>query len=147
MPSGRFCAGALPAGAGLATVLSAKHAATVQIHDQGAGGNCNVVKEIIYPAGAEIDVRAVRVGDATLSVLEIWGAEYQENDCVLVRPRARGTLERLCARERTYMQVRALYTLRHNRAHAPLHAAPLKDSHRRASAGKCFKLLCMLRCR
>lgn len=33
----------------------------VQIHDQGAGGNCNVVKEIIYPLGAEIDVRAVKV--------------------------------------------------------------------------------------
>eukprot|EP00887_Chlorella_sp_A99_P003357 scaffold26.g3357.t1 len=47
-----------------------------QIHDQGAGGNCNVVKEIIYPLGAQIDVRAVRLGDATLSVLEIWGAEF-----------------------------------------------------------------------
>ena len=35
------------------------------------------MKEIIYPLGAEIDVRAVRLGDATLSVLEIWGAEYQ----------------------------------------------------------------------
>lgn len=33
----------------------------VQIHDQGAGGNCNVVKEIIYPLGGEIDVRAVKV--------------------------------------------------------------------------------------
>ena len=31
-----------------------------QIHDQGAGGNCNVVKEIIYPLGAEVDVRSVR---------------------------------------------------------------------------------------
>lgn len=30
-----------------------------QIHDQGAGGNCNVVKEIIYPLGAEINVRKV----------------------------------------------------------------------------------------
>jgi hypothetical protein len=27
------------------------------IHDQGVGGNCNVVKEIIYPKGAEIDIR------------------------------------------------------------------------------------------
>jgi hypothetical protein len=27
------------------------------IRDQGAGGNCNVVKEIIYPKGAEIDIR------------------------------------------------------------------------------------------
>ena len=33
----------------------------VQIHDQGEGGNCNVVKEIIYRLGAEIDVRAVKV--------------------------------------------------------------------------------------
>jgi phosphoribosylformylglycinamidine synthase len=35
----------------------------IQIHDQGAGGNCNVVKEIIYPLGGEIDVRAVKVGE------------------------------------------------------------------------------------
>jgi phosphoribosylformylglycinamidine synthase len=39
----------------------------VQIHDQGAGGNCNVVKEIIYPLGGEIDVRAVKVRVAKLS--------------------------------------------------------------------------------
>jgi phosphoribosylformylglycinamidine (FGAM) synthase-like enzyme len=28
--------------------------------------------------GAEIDVRSIVVGDETMSVLEIWGAEYQE---------------------------------------------------------------------
>lgn len=79
----------------------------MQIHDQGAGGNCNVVKEIIYPLGAEIDVRAVRVGDETMSVLEIWGAEYQENDCLLIKPEDRELLERVCARERCIMQVGA----------------------------------------
>lgn len=79
----------------------------VQLHDQGAGGNCNVVKEIIYPLGAEIDIRAVKLGDETMSVLEIWGAEYQENDCLLVREADRGQLEEICARERCYMQVRA----------------------------------------
>lgn len=42
----------------------------VQIHDQGAGGNCNVVKEIIYPLGGEIDVRAVKVSFA-LFALEV----------------------------------------------------------------------------
>ena len=42
-----------------------------------------MVKEIIYPLGAEIDVRAVRVGDETLSVMEIWGAEYQVSECSL----------------------------------------------------------------
>ena len=79
----------------------------VQIHDQGAGGNCNVVKEIVYPLGGEIDVRSVKVGDATMSVLEIWGAEYQENDCLLIRPESRALLEAVCARERCLMQVRA----------------------------------------
>ena len=36
--------------------------------------------------GAGIEVRAIPVGDDTLSVLEIWGAEYQENDALLLRP-------------------------------------------------------------
>ena len=36
-----------------------------------------MLKEIIYPLGGQIDVRAVKVGDETLSVMEIWGAEYQ----------------------------------------------------------------------
>ena len=34
----------------------------VSIHDQGAGGNCNVVKEIIYPAGAKIEIRKIHFG-------------------------------------------------------------------------------------
>ena len=80
--------------------------AALQIHDQGAGGNCNVVKEIIYPLGAEIDVRAVKLGDATMSVLEIWGAEYQENDCLLIRDADAELLRGICDRERTYMQAR-----------------------------------------
>lgn len=77
----------------------------VSIHDQGAGGNCNVVKEIIYPEGAEIDIRAIVVGDHTMSVLEIWGAEYQEQDAILVRPESRSLLESICARERVSMAV------------------------------------------
>ncbi|KAK9814223.1 hypothetical protein WJX72_002529 [[Myrmecia] bisecta] len=76
-----------------------------QIHDQGAGGNCNVVKEIIYPLGAEIDIRQVKLGDETMSVLEIWGAEYQENDCLLIKPDARPLLDAICRRERCIMQV------------------------------------------
>lgn len=76
-----------------------------QIHDQGAGGNCNVVKEIIYPLGAEIDVRSIKLGDKTMSVLEIWGAEYQENDCLLIKPDKRPLLESICARERCNIQV------------------------------------------
>ncbi|CAN0909555.1 Probable phosphoribosylformylglycinamidine synthase, chloroplastic/mitochondrial [Linum grandiflorum] len=77
----------------------------ISIHDQGAGGNCNVVKEIIYPQGAEIDIRAIVVGDHTMSVLEIWGAEYQEQDAILVKPESRSLLESICGRERLSMAV------------------------------------------
>ncbi|GBE05168.1 phosphoribosylformylglycinamidine synthase [bacterium BMS3Abin10] len=72
----------------------------VSIHDQGAGGNCNVVKEIIYPAGAKIDVRKIQLGDRTLSVLEIWGAEYQEQNALLIKPEAIGMFEAMCLREK-----------------------------------------------
>ncbi|KAK3018909.1 hypothetical protein RJ639_005114 [Escallonia herrerae] len=77
----------------------------ISIHDQGAGGNCNVVKEIIYPQGAKIDIRAVVVGDHTMSVLEIWGAEYQEQDAILVKPESRSLLESICKRERVSVAV------------------------------------------
>jgi phosphoribosylformylglycinamidine synthase len=72
----------------------------VSIHDQGAGGNCNVLKEIVSPAGARIGIRDVPVGDDTLSVLEIWGAEYQENDALLLRPAHAGLFKELCEREK-----------------------------------------------
>lgn len=71
----------------------------VSIHDQGAGGNCNVVKELIYPAGARIDIRNVWIGDASLSVVEIWGAEYQEQFGLLLRPEHVDMFVGLCSRE------------------------------------------------
>ncbi|KAH9619161.1 hypothetical protein KSS87_003279 [Heliosperma pusillum] len=77
----------------------------ISIHDQGAGGNCNVVKEIIYPKGAQIDIRAIVVGDHTMSILEIWGAEYQEQDAILVKPESRSLLQSICERERLSMAV------------------------------------------
>ncbi len=72
----------------------------VSIHDQGAGGNCNVVKEIIYPAGARIEIRSILLGDNTLSVLEIWGAEYQEQNALLIRAESSGEFLGLCRREK-----------------------------------------------
>ncbi|MGE5237708.1 MAG: phosphoribosylformylglycinamidine synthase [Chloroflexota bacterium] len=72
----------------------------VSIHDQGAGGNCNVVKEIIYPAGGKIEVRKIHVGDRTLSVLEIWGAEYQEQDAFLIEPERIDLFRAICGREK-----------------------------------------------
>lgn len=47
------------------------------IHDQGAGGNGNVLKELVEPKGAKYFVSNFELGDPTLSTLELWGAEYQ----------------------------------------------------------------------
>ena len=56
----------------------------ISVHDQGCGGNGNVLKEIVEPAGAVYDIRKILCGDATMSVLEIFGAEYQENNACLI---------------------------------------------------------------
>jgi len=77
----------------------------VSIHDQGAGGNCNVVKEIIYPAGAKIEIRNIQLGDNTLSVLEIWGAEYQEQDALLIAPDRSEEFFAICRREKALYSV------------------------------------------
>lgn len=70
------------------------------IHDQGAGGNGNVLKELSEPAGAVIYASRFKTGDPTLSVLEIWGAEYQESNAMLVRPADTAFLRRVCEREK-----------------------------------------------
>ncbi|XP_008853975.1 phosphoribosylformylglycinamidine synthase [Nannospalax galili] len=70
------------------------------LHDQGAGGNGNVLKELSDPAGAVIYTSRFQLGDPTLNALEIWGAEYQESNALLLRPPHRDFLSRVSARER-----------------------------------------------
>jgi len=82
----------------------------VSLHDQGAGGNGNVLKEITDPAGAEYDIRKVLVGDDTLSVLEIWGAEYQENNALLIRPESEKLFRSLATRENCPMAILGFIT-------------------------------------
>ena len=77
----------------------------VSIHDQGAGGNGNVLKEISAPNGAEIDIRNMVVGDPTMSVKELWGAEFQENDAMLIREKDRAFLEAVGERENVPVMV------------------------------------------
>mmetsp|Transcript_29282 Transcript_29282/g.75454 ORF Transcript_29282/g.75454 Transcript_29282/m.75454 type:complete len:1336 (+) Transcript_29282:104-4111(+) len=71
----------------------------VSIHDQGAGGNGNVLKELSEPLGAKLQVRSILSGDPSLSVLELWGAEYQENCALLLRPESLPLFRAICARE------------------------------------------------
>ncbi|MBM4128553.1 MAG: phosphoribosylformylglycinamidine synthase [Nitrospira sp.] len=82
----------------------------VSIHDQGAGGNSNVIKEIIYPEGAHIEVRNILLGDNTLSVLEIWGAEYQEDDALLIEMHRIEMFLELCEREKVPCSVVGVIT-------------------------------------
>ncbi|KAH8298024.1 hypothetical protein KR018_004786 [Drosophila ironensis] len=72
------------------------------IHDQGAGGNGNVLKELVEPgfAGAVIFSKEFQLGDPTITALELWGAEYQENNAILCKAEHRDLLERICERER-----------------------------------------------
>ncbi len=77
----------------------------ISIHDQGAGGNCNVVKEIVYPEGARVDINKIILGDNTLSYLEIWGAEYQEQDALLIYPDRIEGFKAICEREKAPVAV------------------------------------------
>ena len=52
------------------------------------------------PAGAVIHVSEFQLGDPTLSVMEIWGAEYQESNALLVRSEHRSLLQSVSAREK-----------------------------------------------
>ena len=40
------------------------------------------------------------LGDPTISVLELWGAEYQESNALLVRAEDRQMLQGICDREK-----------------------------------------------
>ncbi|MDD4988868.1 MAG: phosphoribosylformylglycinamidine synthase [Candidatus Pacebacteria bacterium] len=77
----------------------------VCIHDQGAGGVCNIISELIYPAGGKIYLARIRQGDKTMSETEIFCAEYQERVGVLVYAENLALLKRICKRENCPMEV------------------------------------------
>ncbi|XP_018017115.1 phosphoribosylformylglycinamidine synthase isoform X2 [Hyalella azteca] len=72
----------------------------LSIHDQGAGGNANVLKEIVEGQGADIHAPAFSVGDSTLTLEELWCAEYQESNAILFRTSSQGDLGAIAMRER-----------------------------------------------
>ncbi|OGQ96378.1 MAG: phosphoribosylformylglycinamidine synthase [Deltaproteobacteria bacterium RIFOXYD12_FULL_57_12] len=74
-------------------------------HDQGAGGPGNVLKELVEKSGGRIDIRQIRVGDPTMSVLEIYVAEYQERNGVLVKPDNIEKFKAVCEREKVACEV------------------------------------------
>ncbi|XP_053398667.1 phosphoribosylformylglycinamidine synthase-like isoform X2 [Mercenaria mercenaria] len=83
-----------------ACVEMGKNNPIASIHDQGAGGNGNVLKEIVEPAGAIIRASDFQLGDPTISILELWGAEYQETNAILLAREHIPLLEKVGQRER-----------------------------------------------
>ncbi len=77
----------------------------VSAHDQGAGGPCNVLTELVDPAGGRIEIRKIALGDKTMSVLEIWGAEYQERTALLLKPDRLSEFQSICLREKVTCEV------------------------------------------
>ncbi|MGA7276924.1 MAG: phosphoribosylformylglycinamidine synthase [Desulfocapsaceae bacterium] len=75
------------------------------IHDQGAGGPANVLKELVEESGGRIEIRNIKVGDPTMSVLEIYVAEYQERAGVLIRPEHIEQFKAICRREKVNCEV------------------------------------------
>ena len=77
----------------------------VSVHDQGAGGPANVLKELVEKAGGRIELRQIRLGDPTLSALKIWIAEYQERCGFLITPERMAEFESLCEREKVNCEI------------------------------------------
>lgn len=93
----------------------------INIFNQGAGGNSHIMKlitecrsnySILYSfsyysieRGVYVNLDKIVLGDESLSAREIWGAEYQENVCVLIKKESISLLERICQRERIHFMV------------------------------------------
>ncbi len=75
------------------------------IHDQGAGGPANVLKELVEKSGGWVEIRNIRVGDPTMSVLEIYVAEYQERTGFLIKPENIEHFKAICRREKVGCEV------------------------------------------
>lgn len=69
------------------------------IHDQGAGGTANVTKEIAEPLGANVYLDKVHLGDKSMTDMEIWCAEYQEQNTLLIDPQSLLQLQTFSKRE------------------------------------------------
>ena len=81
------------------------HNPIVSAHDQGAGGPANVLKELVEKAGGRIELRRIKLGDPTLSVLKIWIAEYQERCGFLIPPERIEEFKSICEREKVNCEI------------------------------------------
>lgn len=77
----------------------------VSIHDQGAGGPANVLKEIVEESGGKVYIRKINSGDPSMSILELWVCEYQERNGLLIPEDRIEEFKTICAREKVPCEV------------------------------------------
>ena len=77
----------------------------VTVHDQGAGGPANVLKELVEKSGGRIEIRQIILGDPTMSVVEIWVAEYQERYGLIISQDRIEEFKRICQREKVNCEI------------------------------------------
>lgn len=77
----------------------------ISLHDQGAGGVANLLKELVEKAGGRIELRKIVLGDPNMSVVEIWIAEYQERCGLLIHPDRIEEFKAMCEREEVNCEV------------------------------------------
>jgi phosphoribosylformylglycinamidine synthase len=77
----------------------------VSIHDQGAGGNGNVLKEIIEDKGANIDLGKLTMGNKNMSNIETWISEYQESNAIVIEEESKELVSQLCEREGVQLDI------------------------------------------
>jgi phosphoribosylformylglycinamidine synthase len=77
----------------------------VIVHDQGAGGPANVLKELVEQYGGKIGIRKITTGDPTLSVSEIWICEFQERNGFIIEPERIEEFQAICAREKVNCEI------------------------------------------
>lgn len=81
------------------------HNPIISLHDQGAGGPANVLKELVEKTGGKVDIRKIQVGDPTMSVLEIWVCEYQERLGLVINDNGMTEFQNICRRERVNCEI------------------------------------------
>src|SRR5690606_40909453 len=77
----------------------------VSIHDHGAGGHLNCLSELVENSGGNIDIKALPVGDPTLSDKEIAGNESQERMGLVMKESDTDLPKKVADRERAPMYI------------------------------------------
>ena len=75
------------------------------IHDQGAGGPANVLKELVEKVGGECDIQNLTSGDPTMSTVQKWICEFQESMGLLIYTDKLEIFKQICERENVICDV------------------------------------------